>query len=70
MAENEKNMPETAEQAETTEQTPEKEQKPGNAVTKLYDKLPFTYRQVDIFVKVMFGLILVLIVVGIILGRN
>lgn len=50
---------------------PQDEQKPveGNAITRLYDKLPFTFRQVDIAVKVLVGLTVVLLIVGIIIGN-
>lgn len=47
-----------------------KSEKPeGNAITKLYDKLPFTYKQVDIFVKVMIIVIVALVIFGAVKGN-
>jgi len=43
--------------------------RPQNAITRLYDKLPFTYRQVDIFVKALLAVIVLLIVYGAIKGN-
>lgn len=39
--------------------------KPQNAKERFYEKLPFSYRQVDIFVKVMIALIAVVLLVGV-----
>lgn len=45
---------------------PKNEHKPANAKEQFYDKLPFTYRQVDIFVKIMIGATIALLVFGIV----
>ncbi len=42
----------------------------SNAVTRLYDRLPFSYRQVDIAVKVLIGLTAIVLVYGIITGTR
>lgn len=52
---------------EAQDREPEAE-KSKNAVHRLYDKLPFTFKQVDIFVKVMVALMVALLIYGIVKG--
>ena len=65
MAEQDKN---TSPQDDKDTKQPQKAE--GNAITKLYDKLPFTYKQVDIFVKVMIIVIVALVIFGAISGKD
>lgn len=41
-----------------------------NIVEKFYDKLPFTYKQVDIFVKVLIGVLIVALAAAVLFGRQ
>ncbi len=45
------------------------EKKSGNPITNLYDKIPVTFKQVDIFVKILIALLAALIVYGVIDGN-
>lgn len=66
----EQNQKANQEQIQAENQKESNQEKPReNAMTKLYDKLPFTLRQVDIFVKVMLALILCVLAFGIIRGN-
>lgn len=58
------------EPAQPEEKDAQEEARPGNALTRLYDRLPFSYRHVDIAVKVLIGLIIILLVYGIIKGNR
>lgn len=62
MDENKKNLPE-----EEEKQSPEKT--PDSPVTRLYDKIPVTLRQLNIFIAVLVGLLLMLLIYGIIKGN-
>ena len=79
MDEQEKRPVET--EAEETGESPESERdakpetqeaRPGpqNAKEQFYDKIPLTYRQVDILVKVLIGVLVVALVVGILTGSR
>lgn len=52
------------------ETPPDKPEAKAPLKETLYDKIPLTYRQVDILVKVMIGVIVVLLVVGTIMGNR
>lgn len=43
---------------------------PKNAKEKLYDKLPFTYRQVDIFAKIAIAALVLVLVLAVLFGRG
>lgn len=43
---------------------------PKNSVQKFYDKLPVTYKQVDIFVKIMIGVIAAVLIAGIMAAKG
>lgn len=51
-------------ETENSESTREK----GRGKERLYDKIPLNYRQVDILVKILLGLLVVLIIVGVVRG--
>lgn len=49
---------------------PGKAEADKNAVEKLYDKIPLTYKQVDLIVKVLVGILILLLIVGIATGTR
>lgn len=46
------------------------EETPKNPVERLYDKIPLTYKQVDIIVKVLIGVLAVVLILGFIQGNR
>ncbi len=59
-------------QEEAEAAPPPEAAKPGpqNAKEQLYDKIPLSYKQVDILVKVLVGVLVVALVVGVLTGSR
>lgn len=50
--------------------TEEQNNTPPHAKESLYDKIPLSYKQVDIISKVLIGLLVVVLVIGIATGNR
>lgn len=57
------------EETENTEHKNVSQQKPENFVERIYDHIPLTYKQVDIFTKAMIALLVIVLAVAIIDAR-
>ena len=69
----EHNGPNTPQQTDTppeaaAPETPPPENKTG--IQRLYDKIPLTFRQADILVKVLIGLFVLVLIIGIATGSR
>lgn len=49
---------------------PKKPESQKNPVERLYDKIPLTYKQVDMIVKVLIAILAIVLIIGVATGRG